>query len=72
MITPETPPPTLRPAETISSDEDYERLDRALRNLSDDQWVYDFIKRLNYVIEKSSTKNQARPPPLRRVGGLHR
>jgi hypothetical protein len=50
MIIPELPP-TLRP-ETIPSDKDYERLDRALKDLlTDDQWVDDFIKHLNYTIE---------------------
>jgi hypothetical protein len=51
MITPERPPPTPWPPKTISSDEHYERLDRALREFSDDQWVNDFIKHLNYVTE---------------------
>ena len=51
MILPETPPPTLRPP-TLSSDEDCERLDRALEDImKENQWVDDFIKRLNYTIE---------------------
>ena len=50
MIIPHTPPPTLRPRKTISSDKDYEQLDRALKEI-EDQWVNDFIKRLNYRIE---------------------
>jgi hypothetical protein len=50
MILPETPPPTLRPPKTLSSDEDCER--RALEDLiKENQWVDDFIKRLNYTIE---------------------
>jgi hypothetical protein len=49
MIDPEPPP--LGPPKTIPSDEDYERLAAALREFSDDQWVCDFIKRLNYTIE---------------------
>jgi hypothetical protein len=59
MITPETLPLTFRPPETTSSDEDYERLDRALRDLIDDQWVNDFIKRLNYVIEGASVGGES-------------
>jgi hypothetical protein len=57
MILPETPPPTLRPPKTLppktlSSDEEGERLDRALEDLiKENQWVDDFIKRLNYTIE---------------------
>jgi hypothetical protein len=52
MIIPPTPPPTLWPPKTISSDKDYEQLDRALKDLlKEDQWVNDFIKRLNYTIE---------------------
>ena len=53
MITPETPPPTLRPPQAISSDEDCERLDRALGDLmNEDQRIDDFIKRLNFTIEE--------------------
>jgi len=51
MIAPERRPPTPWSPNTISSDEHYERLDRALREFSDDQWVCDFIKRLNCTIE---------------------
>jgi hypothetical protein len=52
MILPETPPPTLLPPKTISSDEDCERLDRALEDLmKENQWIDDFVKRLNYTIE---------------------
>ena len=52
MITPETAPPTLLPPKTISSDEDRERLDPALENIiKENQWVDDFVKRLNYTIE---------------------
>lgn len=47
-IIPGTPPPwPLAPA---LSDED-ERLDRALEEMIQDQWINDFIKRLNYAIE---------------------
>jgi hypothetical protein len=62
MILPETPRPTLWPPKTLSSDEDGERLDRALEDLikldraledliKENQWVDDFIERLNYTIE---------------------
>ena len=52
MITPEALAPTRSPPETISSDEDCEQLDRALNDLmKEDQWINDFIKRLNYTIE---------------------
>jgi hypothetical protein len=52
MIPPETPRPTLLPPKMISSDEDRERQDRALKDLvKDNQWVNDFVKRLNYTIE---------------------
>ena len=54
MIDPEPPP--LGPPKTIPSDEDYERLAAALREFSDDQWVCDFIKRLNYTIEDIARK----------------
>jgi hypothetical protein len=52
MITPEARAPTRSPPKTISSDEDCEQLDRALNDLmKEDQWINDFIKRLNYTIE---------------------
>jgi hypothetical protein len=52
MILPETQRPTLRPPKTISSDEDRAGLDRATEDLiKENQWVDDFIKRLNYTIE---------------------
>jgi hypothetical protein len=52
MIIPETPPPTLWPPKTMSSDNDPERLDRALGDImKEDQWIEDFIKRLNTTIE---------------------
>jgi hypothetical protein len=51
MIIPETPPSTLWPPKTISSDED-ERLDHALENLvKENQWIDDFIRRINYTID---------------------
>ena len=50
MILPETPRPTPLPPKTISSEED-ERLDRALEDLVENQWVNDFVKRINYTIE---------------------
>jgi hypothetical protein len=52
MILPEPLRPTLRPPKTISSDEDCARLDRATEDLiKENQWVDDFIKRLNCTIE---------------------
>jgi hypothetical protein len=55
MIDPEPPPHW--PLKTTSSDEDGERLDRALSDLmNEDQWIKDFIKRLNYTIEDSALK----------------
>jgi hypothetical protein len=51
MILPETPRPTPLPPKTISSDDEDERLDRALEDLVENQWVNDFVKRLNYTIE---------------------
>jgi hypothetical protein len=53
IIIPGTPPPW--PLAPTLSDED-ERLDRALEDLIQDQWVSDFIKRLNYVIKDISRK----------------
>jgi hypothetical protein len=61
MIDPEPPP--LWPPKTIPGDEDYERL-AALREFSDDQWVCDFIKRLNYTIEDIVRKKEIRPPQI--------
>jgi hypothetical protein len=52
MILPEKTAPTVWPTKTISSDEDSERLDHALEDLiKENQWINDFIKRLNYTIE---------------------
>jgi hypothetical protein len=52
MILLETRRPTLRPPKTVSSDEDCERLDRALEDIiKENQWVDDFVERLNYTIE---------------------
>jgi hypothetical protein len=48
MIFPETPP--LRLPETISSN-DHKQLDRALKEIEKDEWINDFVKRLNYTIE---------------------
>jgi hypothetical protein len=53
---PELREPSLRPA-GITSAEDQARLDRALDGLvEDDQWIDDFIKRLNYAIEDIGRK----------------
>ena len=35
----------------ISGEGDSERVARALGDFSDDQWVNEFIKRLNYLVE---------------------
>jgi hypothetical protein len=52
MITPETQRPTLRLPKTLSLDEDCEQMDRALEDITkENQWVDDFIKRLNHTIE---------------------
>jgi hypothetical protein len=52
MILPKTPRQTLRPPRTISSDEDREPRDCALEDLAkENQWIDDFVKRLNYTIE---------------------
>jgi hypothetical protein len=51
VILPETPPTTRWPARPAGA-EDRERLDPALEDLvKEDQWVADFITRLNYAIE---------------------
>ena len=47
MTIPKTPPP-LRP--TIPGDQDHERLDHALEDLVKDEWIDDFIERLNGTI----------------------
>ena len=49
--------PTLWPGKRISSDEDDKRLDRALQDMIEDQWINDFVKRLNYTIEDIVRKN---------------
>jgi hypothetical protein len=52
MITPETPPPARWPLQAISNEQDDELLKRALGDLmQQDQWIDDFIKRLNHTIE---------------------
>jgi hypothetical protein len=51
MIIPHISPPTPWARKTISSDKDYEQLDRALEDMVEEQWIDDFIKRLNYAIE---------------------
>jgi hypothetical protein len=52
MILPATAQATPWPRHTISGDQDLEPLDRALNDLmNEDQWVDDFIKRLNYRTE---------------------
>jgi hypothetical protein len=52
MITPETPLQALWPAKATSNDRDDELLERALGDLmQQDQWIDDFIKRLNYTLK---------------------
>jgi hypothetical protein len=55
MIVPEALPLTLWPLVPASSDED-ERLDRALEEMTRDQWVNDFMKRLDYLLEDIGRK----------------
>lgn len=50
MIAQQTPLPTIFPPAPTGSAED-ERLDRPLEEMIDDQWISDFIGRLNYVIQ---------------------
>ena len=58
MKIPTKPLPTHWSPVTISSDEDCERLDRALEELEkEDQWINSFIKRLNHTIEEIAHKN---------------
>jgi hypothetical protein len=48
--------PTLRPPD-VASPEHHEPLDRALEELvKDDQWIVDFIRRLNCAIEEITRK----------------
>jgi|ERR1700730_10085653 len=68
MIIPHAPPPTLRPRKTISSDKDYEQLDRALKE-TEDQWVSDGTSTTlssASIIESriSVAKSEVRPPRL--------
>ena len=51
MILLEATPPTPRPPGAAGT-EDHEPLDRALEELvQNDQWIDDFIERLNYAID---------------------
>jgi hypothetical protein len=54
MTIPKTPPP-LRP--TIPGDRDHERLDRALEEPVKDEWIDDFIERLNCTIGEKMTRS---------------
>jgi len=57
MITPETPPRMLWAAKAISDDRDDERLERALGDfMKQDQWIDDFIKRLNHTLKDIGRK----------------
>lgn len=53
MTTPEKRSPTLWPPPRIFKD--YEQLERALKE-TEDQWLEDFIKRLNYKVEDIDRK----------------
>jgi len=54
MIIPELPPPSF----SRSSNEDSERLERALSDLvKEDQWIGEFIERLNYTIAEIVRKH---------------
>ena len=53
MSIPAKPPSPLLPE--ISS-KDYEQLDRALKRIAKEEWIDEFIKRLNYTIEDSVLK----------------
>ena len=55
MTTPQTRLPTPRPAKTIMSDWDDERLARALQD-ADRIWIDEFIKRLNYAVADINRK----------------
>jgi hypothetical protein len=51
-MTQETQPPTLWPSKTISSNENGERLDRALSDLmKEGQRIYDFTEHLHHAID---------------------
>jgi len=50
MIRLEATPPTLRPPGSTGA-EHLEPLDRALKELVQDQWIDDFIERLSYAID---------------------
>ncbi len=53
MIIPETSSPAVRHPAIISSDQDGERLERALHDLvTEDQWVRDFMERLKTAIDE--------------------
>jgi hypothetical protein len=56
MMISENTPPLCSPA-TAPDDRSHELLDRALDELNtEDQWVNDFIKRLNYAIQDHGQK----------------
>ena len=58
MIIPHAPPPTLRPRKTISSDKDYEQLDRALKDLlkrTNGSMILSNVSTMCAAVTKSST-----------------
>jgi hypothetical protein len=59
MITPEPPTPTLWLPETISSN-DYEQLERALKEIEKDERINEFVKCLNYTIEDIVRKKRSK------------
>jgi hypothetical protein len=56
MTTSETRPPPPGLPRMISSKEDSERLEHALEDMMNDQWINDFIQRLDRTIEDISRK----------------
>jgi hypothetical protein len=53
MTIPETPPP----CPTMPGDKNHERPDRALEEPVKDEWIDDFMRRLNCTIEEAARKD---------------
>jgi hypothetical protein len=53
MTIPETPPP----CPTMPGDKNHERVDPTLEDPLKDEWIDDFMKRLNYTIEEAVRKD---------------
>lgn len=62
MTIPQKLPPTLWPPKTILSDWDDERLARVLIE-TEDQWINDFIKRLNHAVDRAGPANRKETAP---------